>query len=662
MTIPTSQDLTRPRGGFTSHVAPWARGIGEYPTYDEFSGAGGLSQGAGSVPGVVIKHAANHKEICVQTHAANYRDADHYHGDVRSIDVATFPYYPIFLAAPQCPPFTDASGKRRDFDRDTQGVLWEDESDAQTTERMRGRLLMHEVPRYLEGMALRGKLVLCGIVENVPQARKWSAWGAWIKRIKDLGYDVKVIALNSMHARPVRTRWAPQSRNRLYVAYWLKSLGRAPDWDKWLRPRAYCPSCDETVDAMQVFKKPGDDMGTYGRSGQYWYRCPHSTCRNRIIDPPAMPSGAIIDWSDPGTPIGERTRPIAESTRRRIAAGILKYAVPILAEVAGHTFERHPGVRTRPVTDVMPTQQCTATRGLCTPPLIVPTGGSWQDQATSATDPIATLQTRDCNGLAVAPFIVDHHEPNGPPRTLAATDPLTTVTSGGNKHSVVVPPFVTVLRNSTQPTSAGEPVSTISSSGAHHGLTVVPPFMLPLRGGDTDRAYSPAEPAPTFVANGSKHSLVVPDAALIMRNFTPRGDAGQMSTPVGEPVRTVTAQGNQSLLAWAWQHLLVPYYGTGVARGVAEPAGTVTSKDRFALASLDQLPIDLDEVLFRMLKPEEIAAAMAFADDYIVLGTREEQIMQYGNAVTPPVGEVIMSALMECISGVELPRELALAA
>lgn len=695
-------DLTRPRG-MSPHIAPWARGyddlyaklaaaIGELGTYDEFSGAGGLSQGASAVPGIVLKHAANHKEICVQTHSRNYPDADHYFGDVRSIDVAKFPFYPVFLAAPQCPPFTDASGKRRDFDRDTQGVLWEDERDAQTNDRMRGRLLMHEVPRYLEAMALRGKLVLCGVVENVPQARKWSAWSAWIKRIKDLGYDVKIIAMNSMYARPVRTRWAPQSRNRLYVAYWLRSLGRGPDWDKWLRPRAWCPTCEEWVDAMQVFKKPGDDMGTYGRSGQYWYRCPHVTCRHQIIAPPALPSGAIIDWTDLGTPIGERARPIAESTRQRIAAGILKYAVPILAEVAGHTFERRPGVRTRPVTEPMPTQQCTNTRALCSPPLIVPTGGSWQTEATAVTEPVPTQQTRDCNAIAVPPFLLDHHEPGGPARTLSPGDPLTTVTAGGNNHSLAVPPFVTVLRNTTPATAAGEPLTTVSSSGSHHGLTVVPfitplrdgnqptstaeplttisthgahhgltvlpPFMTPLRGGDTDRSYSPAEPASTFVANGSKHSLVVPDAALIMRNFTPRGNPAQMCTPPSEPFRAITAQGNQSVVAWWWQNLLVPYNGTGQAHGVTEPAGTFTSKDRYALASLDNLPIDLDDVLFRMLKPEEIAAAMAFAEDYIVLGTREEQIMQLGNAVTPPVGEIIVSALVECVSGVELPRDL----
>ena len=546
-------------------AATWASlaaQIGEIPTYDEFSGAGGLSQGATSVPGVVLRHAANHKEICVRSHTANYPDAEHYLGDVRSIDVAKFPYYPLFLAAPQCPPFSVASGRRRDFDSDTQGVLWETEQDAKTTERKRGRLLMHEVPRYLEAMALRGEPVLAGVVENVVQARQWDAWGAWITRIRNMGYEVKVIALNSMHARPVWSRRAPQSRNRLYVAYWLRAFGRSPDWDKWLRPRAWCQACDETVDAIQVFKDPRNDMGVYGSYGQYWYRCPHRSCGHAIIEPATLPAGAIIDWSDPGTPIGARKRPLRPATLRRVEAGIRRHAVPVLAGACDNAAALTPGARTRPVT---------------------------------------TLPGQASGALAV-------------------------------------PPFITVLRHNSPASGIGEPLTTVSSSGAHHGLTV-PPSLVPLRPG-----------------------LTVPDAAVVMRNYTARGDQGQMSTPIGEPFRTLTSTGTQSLIGWSWDHLLVPYYGTGRARPVGGPVGTVTTKDRWSLARIEDLPISLDEVLFRMLKPAEIAAAMAFADDYIVLGTREEQVMQYGNAVTPPAGEVIVSALIELISGVELPRDLALAA
>jgi DNA (cytosine-5)-methyltransferase 1 len=56
-----------------------------------------------------------------------------------------------------------------------------------------------------------------------------------------------------------------------------------------------------------------------------------------------------------------------------------------------------------------------------------------------------------------------------------------------------------------------------------------------------------------------------------------------------------------------------------------------------------------------MLKPPEIGRAMAFADSYAVLGTQREKVRQYGNAVTPPVAEVLISALAEAITGEVLP-------
>jgi len=546
--------------------------------YDEFAGCGGSSQGAASVPGVELILAANHDKWAIDSHAANFPRADHYLGDVRSIDLAKFPRADIFWASPSCPPFSSARGVRRDFDKDTQGVLFETEGDAEVTTAKRGRLLMHEVVRYLEAMKLRGEPVLAGVVENVTEARKWDMWQAWTDRIRALGYDVRVIAMNSMHARPLRTHRAPQSRDRLFVAYWLKSIGRSPDWDKWLRPAAWCPSCGELVAAVQVFKDPRADMGRYGRNGQYLYRCPKLSCRHAPVEPEALPAAAAIDWGNLGTRIGDRVRPMKPATRKRIEAGLRKYARPITLEAAGHTFERRPGVRTRPVDWPVTTQSTTATKAIACPPLIVPAGGTWRDGALPVAEPLPARTARENDGIAF-------------------------------------PPFVTVMRGGMDATAVTEPVSTLATSGGHHGLAV-------------------------------------PDAAMITRHFS-SSDPGYLSTPADEPLRTLTAAGHQSLSTWA--HLMVPYYGNGYAKTVEEPAGTFTSKDRYGLAS-GSLEIDVDDVLFRMLTPGEIARAMAFADDYIVLGTKKDRIRLLGNAVTPPVAEVIVSALVEAITGEDLER------
>ena len=42
---------------------------------------------------------------------------------------------------------------------------------------------------------------------------------------------------------------------------------------------------------------------------------------------------------------------------------------------------------------------------------------------------------------------------------------------------------------------------------------------------------------------------------------------------------------------------------------------------------------------------------MAFTAGYQVLGSKREKVRQFGNAVTPPVAEVLISALAEAITG-----------
>ena len=48
-----------------------------------------------------------------------------------------------------------------------------------------------------------------------------------------------------------------------------------------------------------------------------------------------------------------------------------------------------------------------------------------------------------------------------------------------------------------------------------------------------------------------------------------------------------------------------------------------------------------------MLAPHEIGAAMAFPNDYIVVGTNKQKVRMFGNAVTPPAMEFIISRGLE---------------
>jgi DNA (cytosine-5)-methyltransferase 1 len=568
---------------------------------DFFCGAGGSSQGAHAVPGVSVRLAANHWSRAIESHAANFPGTEHFQGDLHDADVTRFPAADLFWASPECPQWSQARGRRRDFDRqpDMFGETLPDEAAD------RSRSLMWDVPRYLEAMKARGRPVLAGVVENVTEVRKWAHWHDWREAIRRLGYRTRLVALNSMHAQARRTPGAPQSRDRLYLAYWLASIGRDPDWDRWLRPQAWCPACEQAVAAVQWWKKPGTDMGRYRQ--QYLYRCPRHACRNAVVEPPALPAAAAIDWADLGTRIGDRLRPVKPATRERIAAGLRRYARPITLQTGGS--ERHLGTRTHPADEPLTTQTAQPTKALACPPLIVPAGGTWREGVTSGDEPLPARTTRENDGVAFPPFLVPLR--SGRPRTIPADEPMATVVADGSNHGLAVPPMIVVLRGNMDCRLASEALTTVATSGAHHGLAVA-------------------------------------DTAVVMRNNTARGGQGQMSTPVGEPLRTLTSAGHQSLVPRA--HLLVPYYGTGVSRPVSEPSGALSTRDRYGLAT-GAGEIDVDDVLFRMLKPPEIGRAMAFGDGYVVLGTQREKVRQYGNAVTPPVAEVLFSALVEAVTG-----------
>lgn len=221
-----------------------------------------------------------------------------------------------------------------------------------------------------------------------------------------------------------------------------------------------------------------------------------------------------------------------------------------------------------------------------------------------------------------APFILDRR---GEYRTRSLTDPLSTVTTVETPKALAIPVEGRIGKSAA---SVSDPLRTMTTR-SETGLA----FIAELRGGGS-KHRPVSEPLCTVVANGNHHGLVttyygngsthstaeplatvtaVERHALLMRNNTARGDQGQMTTPVNEPIRTVTTTGHQSLLT-------------------------------------SQRPtIDLDDVLFRMLEPREIAAAMDFPPAYRILGNRREQVRQAGNAVTPPAARDLVGIVAESL-------------
>ncbi|MFC4950787.1 DNA cytosine methyltransferase [Pseudonocardia sp. GCM10023141] len=572
----------------------WRAGRGALPAsgirfIDFFCGAGGEAQGlvkAGLTPVL----AANHWEWAIRSHETNHPNTDHFQGDLQQHGIVeALPYAEFFWASPSCPAWSQANGEARTFDKqpslfsldefaDEERELYGEVTDA---EREKSRALMWDVPRYLDAMQRReGRPVLAGVVENVIECRAWTRWDEWVAAFRNLGYSTRLVALNSMHADAPRSRRAPQSRDRLYFTYWHQTLRRDPDFDKWLRPTATCTEHGQ-ISAVQTWKRRGADMGRY--RSQYTYRCPHTSCRNQAVEPFVEPAAVAIDPGLPTQRIGDRAKPLAAKTMARIVAGRRKY----------WTQAARGGAST-------------------SVPLLVPTGGTWRDGASTVGQPMPSRTARENDALVTGagqvPLLVPVEGRDGKAASWVG-EPLRTQTAR-NETALVVPPLVVALRN--------------------HGRA---------RPAHTD-------PLPTFSADGFHQ-------ALVMRNNSSRGDGAEMCTPLDEPLRTLTTAGHQSVVEWTDPHLFA--YDTGQVRSLATPLPAQTAVRGDALLGGPD-GFDIDDCTLRMLEPAEIGLGMAFAPDYVVLGNKRIQARQYGNAVTPPVAELLGLALREAITGEDLDR------
>ncbi|WP_435110135.1 DNA cytosine methyltransferase [Nocardiopsis synnemataformans] len=338
---------------------------------DFFCGAGGSSTGAIQVPGVTVRLAANHWQLAVDTHQANHQDALHDTADLSQVDPRRYPTTDIAWLSPSCTNHSIAKGVARSLQ---QPDLFGETLPDQAAER--SRATMWDVIRFAEHHRYRAI-----VVENVVDAREWVLWPAWSTALSTLGYDFKVVSLNSMHAQALGAG-APQSRDRLYVVAWRRGE-RAPELDRWTRPTATCPT-HGTVSAIQAWKNPAKKVGKYRT--QYVWRCPQVECRNTVVEPAVRPASDAIDWDLPAQRIGDRAKPLAEKTMKRIRDGFAAYARPLL----------------------------------------VPAGGTWNDTAYPVDHPMRTRTTRETEGVAFPDLIAPYY---GTSQARPASEPLPTVTT-----------------------------------------------------------------------------------------------------------------------------------------------------------------------------------------------------------------------------------------
>lgn len=306
---------------------------------------------------------------------------------------------------------------------------------------------------------------------------------------------------------------------------------------------------------------------------------------------PWKPAREIIDWSIKGRSIFSRKKPLAAKTLARIYAGAVKFDWPAPFLVV---LRRHMDGR-------------------------------------SLDEPIPALATAGHVGIA-EPVILGTGSAGAPRST---DEPIPTVTTGGAgsedpgcARPMLVEPFVLSQGAGGVPRRVAEPVPTIPTHGAH---ALISPYY---GSGSGETCNSASEPLPT-VTSKARFGMVVPIT---------HADGSNRARDVDDPLPTLTTANRGELAFITAQHGERAGQAPRV-HNIDDPAPTIAASGHVDLIEAT----DRYDILFRMLEPHELAAAMGFTNEeasYEFAGTKTEQVRQIGNAVSVAKMKACVGALM----------------
>jgi DNA (cytosine-5)-methyltransferase 1 len=528
---------------------------------DLFAGGGGASTGIELALGYPPHIAINHDPEAVALHQANHPQTRHFVSDVFEVDpVAVTEGRPVGLlwASPDCKHFSKAKGGKP-VSKKIRSLAWV----------------------VVKWAALVRPRVIC--LENVEEFQTWGPLGAdnrpcplrkgrtfkrWKSSLQQMGYTVEHRELRACDYG------APTIRKRLFL---VARRDGAPV--TWPEPTHAAPG---TLPVKAKKLKP-------------W-----------------ATAASCIDWSQACPSIFERTRELADATKRRIAKGVMRYVVEAKE------------------------------------PFIVPMTHTGGDRVHSISEPLRTITTARRGELALSvPMVTKYH---GESAGSGGNEPFPTVTAnsfhkrpGGNPPMALVTAFLAQHNNhqGTIPSAgrpADAPISTITGKGCQQMLVSANLAGVGARAGQ-NRPRKPAEPVATITAKA--------DTALVTSHMVKlRGS--NIGSGADEPLHTVSAQGTHHGEVRAF---LIKYYGTDQDPRLEEPLHTVTTKDRYGLVIVGGEPYAIVDIGLRMLTPRELYLAQGFPANYIIDRgadgrplTKTAQVRMCGNSVCPPLARAIVAA------------------
>lgn len=168
------------------------------------------------------------------------------------------------------------------------------------------------------------------------------------------------------------------------------------------------------------------------------------------------------------------------------------------------------------------------------------------------------------------------------------------------------------------------------------------PFITELANASNQRNMAANEPLRTICAQvkGGHFALVTSHVVKLRGTNVGHG--------TDEPLHTISAGGFHLGEVRAF---LLKYYGTSHAEACNTPLGTVTTKDRFALVTVQGEQYQIIDIGMRMLEPHELFAAHDFPRDYKISHdengkklSKRVQVARVGNSVPPTMARVLVHA------------------
>lgn len=609
-------------------------GLGFNPQDDEivvdfFCGGGGAGTGLEMGLGRPVTVAKNHSPAAISMHTANHPAARHFTTDVFDGDPdEECQDRPVgwFHMSPDCTHHSQAAGgqprKREIRNLSWVGLKWAGKKKPRVISLENVKQILQWGPLIAKRDKATGRVMkldgtVAAVGERVPMQhqflvpdpkRRGITWQRFVELLEGMGYQVEWRVIKACDFG------APTSRERLFMI--ARCDGQPIVWP-------------EPTHAKNPAK------------GQQKWRT----------------AADCIDWSVPSRSIFGRKKDLAAATLRRVAKGMKKFVLdnpqPFIVPIANWSGELAQSAQ-EPLRTV--TSWPRGGSFAMASPTLVQTGygerEGQQPRVPGLDQPLGTVVAGGIkHALASAHLVKFRFNSEG----AAITDPLPTITSGGNyqrpagaAHAMgICTAFIEQANggfNTTPARGMDEPMSTVTNTGSQQRLVTA--HLATLRNGSTGQQA--IDPLSTVTA-GDHHALVGANLLHLRGNCDARA--------IDEPLHTVSAGGTHHGLveyklspeheagALRVAAFLISYYGTENISACDAPAPTVTTKDRLGLVTVfvKGTPYVIVDICLRMLQPHELYRAQGFPASYIIDKgadgkpfTKTEQVHMCGNSVSPP--------------------------